>query len=756
MAEKSRLRHSHYVWIILSLFIGLGLGYSTLTPIFENSDETLHYPYVKHLADGQGLPVAEPDRPWNQEGTQPPLYYALVAASTFWIDTGNLPEHLQQNPHWLFTQVRTLINDNQNRVLHGPMDAFPYRRTALAVHIGRWWSLFFGVVTVAATYKIAQHFFPTNLPLILTATAVAAFTPQFLRVSTTVSNDSLSAALASLTVLAALKFTTQPRPAGAPFVPPLILGVLSGLALLTKLSSLTALLLAAVIVVWQMALVRKQPLRMVLLWLGMMGATAALLSGWWFLRNVALYGEWLATETHLDLAGRGDLSPAAIWSLRAEIERAYWATFGWGQIRLPEWLYLVLGWLTRLGLIGLGLGLAAKLVMKKRAQRALFLNLEHLNIPVIAFLAFWVILNLILYVRWVMEVGSVSHTRLIFPAITAISLLLAGGWHTLIPRRVGGWFSGLLTLSLVALNLYSLGWLIDPAFTPNRSPLAAGEAIELTFLDSMQLKSGSVTVHPHTDLARRKEAAVQGDTVAINLTWQVQQQMDHNYSVGAVLLAPDGQVLARRETYPGLGLHPTRYLQPGQTFSDVYPLTLIEPVTEPLVARAIVSLFDFQSDARAGFPAIDALGQAVTPVVGLVKVIPAQWPEYRPSQTVYVNFANAIALIGYDLTPQLTLYWQSLAPVDEDYHLFIHLLDRDGNQVAQADAPPTHKVYPTGWWAPGETIAGVHPLPDAPTAARLRLGFYSLASGSRLPIIESTLPTEHDGVEIALPTTRDQ
>jgi hypothetical protein len=37
-------------------------------------------------------------------------------------------------------------------------------------------------------------------------------------------------------------------------------------------------------------------------WLAIIGLTTAALSGWWFFRNYQLYGEWLATETHLNLA----------------------------------------------------------------------------------------------------------------------------------------------------------------------------------------------------------------------------------------------------------------------------------------------------------------------------------------------------------------------------------------------------------------------------------------------------------------------
>lgn len=782
------MRRSLYLGVFVALFIILGLGYSTLTPIFENSDETLHYPYVKHIADGHGLPLAVPDQLWNQEGTQPPLYYAIVAATTFWIDTDNLLDHLQRNPHWLFTEVRPLINDNQNLVLHGPMDAFPYTRTALAVHIGRWWSLLFGVITVICTFYIGWHFFPRNLPLVITATALTALTPQFLRVSATVSNDSLSAALTSLTVLIALKATQPANPLAANpttpspnqpanhqsiplsnYLPPLLLGLLSGLALLTKLSSLMAAALAAYIIIWQFLIkdrFNRQNVQKTIRWLVIIGAVTIALSGWWFVRNYRLYGEWLATETHLNLAGRGELSLPEIWSLRAEIARAYWATFGWGQIRPPEWVFTVLNGLAWLGGLGVLVAVGVKLTPIRGQQPAkttekgwfnpsdnatvteqqtLTSRLKQVDVPVILFLAFWLSLSLILYARWVMEVGSVSHTRLIFPSITAISLLLALGWHTFLPNRIALGFSGLVTAGLLALNLYSLGGLIYPAFTPNQQPVTAGLPVNLTYLDSLQITAAQVeSLQSHNT-----SAVTAGDAVAMTVQWQPLQPLPENYSVAATLLAPDGQVLAQRETYPGLGLRPTRYLTPGDAFTDIYPLQLDRDVAAPMAAQAIVTLFDFNSDTRAGLPAIDANGNAVTPIVGYVKVVPTHWPEYRPTYPAAANFNNAIALTGYDLDP-LTLYWESLAPVSEDYNLFVHLFDDEGNLVSQADAPPTQDAYPTHWWEPGEIIADRHPLPAASGATRVRIGFYSLITGQRLPLIESTLPGQDNGVEIEL------
>jgi hypothetical protein len=140
--------------------------------------------------------------------------------------------------------------------------------------------------------------------------------------------------------------------------------------------------------------------------------------------------------------------------------------------------------------------------------------------------------------------------------------------------------------------------------------------------------------------------------------------------------------------------------------------------------------------------------------VGQIKIVPQTWPSYQPQTAVQVNFDNAIALTGYDLTADavsLTLYWESLAPVNENYIVFIHLLDSNGNIIAQADAPPTNNAYPTSWWSPGETIADIHSLPPRSDVVPLRLGLYDLNSGQRLTIIESTLPTQDNSVEVALP-----
>jgi hypothetical protein len=62
---------------IVTGFVLLAFWYSLLIPPFETPDELYHYAFVRHLAQGNPLPVQADTStgPWEQEGSQAPLYY---------------------------------------------------------------------------------------------------------------------------------------------------------------------------------------------------------------------------------------------------------------------------------------------------------------------------------------------------------------------------------------------------------------------------------------------------------------------------------------------------------------------------------------------------------------------------------------------------------------------------------------------------------------------------------------------------------
>jgi len=105
---------THYLAVIISAaFALLGLTYSLVTPPFEISDETRHYAVIKYMADTAKLPVQEPgeaQRHWSHEGNQPPLYYALAALLTGWINTGSWDDVYWYNPHrWVNGTERIIL-----------------------------------------------------------------------------------------------------------------------------------------------------------------------------------------------------------------------------------------------------------------------------------------------------------------------------------------------------------------------------------------------------------------------------------------------------------------------------------------------------------------------------------------------------------------------------------------------------------------------------------------------------------------------
>jgi len=134
---------------------------------------------------------------------------------------------------------------------------------------------------------------------------------------------------------------------------------------------------------------------------------------------------------------------------------------------------------------------------------------------------------------------------------------------------------------------------------------------------------------------------------------------------------------------------------------------------------------------------------ALQPTEGLMEVLgpAASGPPERTSGLV---LADTVRLHGYDLGSPLeaggvlevALHWQPLAEMDGDYTSFVHLLDAEGQKVAQSDHLPGGVYYPTSLWQPGEMLLDVHclVLPEAlgPAPRTLLVGFYQQPSLERL------------------------
>jgi hypothetical protein len=92
---------------------------------------------------------------------------------------------------------------------------------------------------------------------------------------------------------------------------------------------------------------------------------------------------------------------------------------------------------------------------------------------------------------------------------------------------------------------------------------------------------------------------------------------------------------------------------------------------------------------------------------------------------------------GGDL--DLTLYWKAThtEPVSKGYKVFVHLLNEEGQVIAQHDGEPAGGRRPTHTWKSGDTIVDTHRLTwnaaDYRGTATLVTGLYDFETGERLP-----------------------
>ncbi len=141
---------------------------------------------------------------------------------------------------------------------------------------------------------------------------------------------------------------------------------------------------------------------------------------------------------------------------------------------------------------------------------------------------------------------------------------------------------------------------------------------------------------------------------------------------------------------------------------------------------------------RNGFRAEDRF-------VGTRRLALYYFPPQRLLEQANGNtFGGDIVLERVDMLPNvhpggvlpLALHWRARQSIKADYNVFVHLLDSQGNRVAQADSQPALWTRPTSSWSPGERIEDRHALslPDdlPPGAYSLIVGLYLPENGERL------------------------
>lgn len=126
-----------------------------------------------------------------------------------------------------------------------------------------------------------------------------------------------------------------------------------------------------------------------------------------------------------------------------------------------------------------------------------------------------------------------------------------------------------------------------------------------------------------------------------------------------------------------------------------------------------------------------------------------------PSLTVFddgIELAAAYLPDALQETFYLTLFWRTAAPLAADYTVFVHVVDGNGRMIGQWDQPPAAGAAPTSSWTPGRIIVDDYQidldLTETQRPVRVLVGLYDPATGARLPVSATTLPTADAAVEI--------
>ncbi len=126
----------------------------------------------------------------------------------------------------------------------------------------------------------------------------------------------------------------------------------------------------------------------------------------------------------------------------------------------------------------------------------------------------------------------------------------------------------------------------------------------------------------------------------------------------------------------------------------------------------------------------------------------------------YANFGDQIAMLGHTeisetVSPgdaiEFTVFWKALRQLDIGYQSFVHVLDSQGNLVAQSDKLNPGD-FPTYRWPTDKYVPDTHriELPEnlPPGTYRVAAGLWVQSDGWRLPVIDENGQTVDDTFEL--------
>lgn len=640
---------------ILLIFTLITLFVSIINPVFEAPDEMEHQRAVWHIITNRGLITADMAdmRGISQEDLQAPLYYLITAGATWFIDQSDFQQIVYNNPHAQIGHANDA--DNINFLIHTNAETWPWRGTVLALHIARFINVIYGALTLIVVWKSAVLLWPESVTKQQLALAFTAFNPMFIFISSASNNDIITSLLTTTGFYLCLITLKE----GLSCQWAIRMGIVAGLAALAKVSGLTVLLIAGLTIGYTILKDRsRHPVRTGLAVLGV----TFVLAGWWYIRNLILYGDPTALNAHL-LALGGSREVTSLADLNRDWEglfKSYWGVFGMFTLPMSRWVYRVFGFLT-------AIGLAFSLLATVKGLRRKDFSGTGLVSSWLLFLLLFAEL-----ISWTSRIGA-SQGRLLFPAIAGISLLLSAGWGEMVEgkaRVAVHALTGLMAIHAVVFPFLT----ILPAFSEPGAAILPEDTLAIDFFEP---GVGDPCLRLHS-FGLDSDALTAGMPVTVTLTWEVLNPIARDWSLFIHAIDSQGVLIGQKDSFPAGGRLVTSELPVGRTWQETYEVMIAESAYSPENAIISVGFYDTKTCPTCErMPVISPAGGQTAADLVTLPVASVDGESELGFNPLTLTYENGMVMTGYSLSSRTVTN-------GEDVNVMISLANVPGTKPLKA------------------------------------------------------------------------
>jgi len=430
---------------VVLLYVILATAYAVRIPAWLAPDEPAHFNYAAQVAQVGCCPVIEAGD-WDQ------VYLSQLTSADFAPD--------------LLDRLATLQYEDHQPPLYYGAAALVYQIGGGNLLLLRLLSVGIGAGVILAAYAVARAILPARPQIALAVALLVALVPQHLAMMAAVNNDGLAEMIVGVTLWRLILYVKK----GDPILSwAWLLGVLVGLGMLTKVSTLFLIGLVPLGMIWAWLHQRDRSPRALALRLGAFAMPLLLISGVWWVRNLTVYGfpDFLGLAAHntvvvgqprtADLIAQIGMGAYLRQAVQTTFQ-SFWGQFGWMELPLPTWAYQLIGAFLLAALAGIGLAFVRRgdTKPKQDGQSGAW-----------ALIGLTLVLALAQFVYYNTEFLQFQG-RYIYPGLIPFALFVGMGveaWRQAVLKDRWRLVTPLMMLWLLPLNLFIL-WRVIPGLVP--------------------------------------------------------------------------------------------------------------------------------------------------------------------------------------------------------------------------------------------------------------------------------------------------